>query len=126
LDSISRALAEIYLSIDHFQYFTLKNVRKSIEFFFKFYQIIQQREDVREVLFSDRNKFIYFLKIRLTRCESMLNRTNKSNRIIERNKQLVVQLQTDIDICQEKLSKLEELFRTKKASFSIVSLFFKE
>jgi hypothetical protein len=56
----------------------------------------------------------------------MLNRTNKSNRIIERNKQLVVQLQTDIDICQEKLSKLEELFRTKKASFSIVSLFFKE
>lgn len=56
-DLICQGLAEIYLTIDHFQYFTLKNVRKSIEFFFKFYQNIQQREEVSRRKFS---LFFYF------------------------------------------------------------------
>jgi hypothetical protein len=50
LDLISQALAEIYLSIEHFQYFTLKNIRKTIDFFYKFYQNIQQKEEVRKKL----------------------------------------------------------------------------
>ncbi len=52
----------------------------------------------------------------------MLNRTNKSERIIERNNQLSHQLQTEIDILQEKLSKLEDEFKVKKKNFSTVSL----
>jgi hypothetical protein len=55
----------------------------------------------------------------------MLNRTNKSNRLIERNKQLCIQLQIDIDIAQDKLSKLEEQFKIRKASFTTVSVLLK-
>jgi hypothetical protein len=51
----------------------------------------------------------------------MLNRTNKSERIIEMNNQLSIQLQNEIDILQEKLSKLENQFKTKKKNFSTVS-----
>ena len=49
-------MAETYLSLSHFRLFTLKNVRKSIELFFKFYQNLQEREEVRE-------KILDFIKI---------------------------------------------------------------
>jgi hypothetical protein len=58
-DSVSQAIAETYLSLAHFRLFTLKNVRKSIEFFFKFYQTIQEKEEVRSTeIFSNKNLFI--------------------------------------------------------------------
>jgi hypothetical protein len=66
---------------------------------------------------------ICLLKLRLSRCESMLNRTNRSERIIEKHNQLCLQLQNEIDILQEKLSKLDEDFKVKKKNFSTVSLF---
>jgi hypothetical protein len=53
----------------------------------------------------------------------MLNRTNRSERIIEKHNQLCLQLQNEIDILQEKLSKLDEDFKVKKKNFSTVSLF---
>jgi type III secretion system FlhB-like substrate exporter len=55
----------------------------------------------------------------------MLNRTNKSERIIEMNKQLSVQLQNEIDILQDKLSKLDNQFKIKNKHFSTVSFLFK-
>ena len=51
----------------------------------------------------------------------MLNRSNKSERIIEMNNQLCHQLQKEIDIIQEKLSKLDDEFKAKKKNFSTVS-----
>jgi len=51
----------------------------------------------------------------------MLNRTNKSERIIGMNNQLCLQLQNEIDILQEKLSKLDNQFKIKQKNFSIVS-----
>jgi len=63
------------------------------------------------------------LKNRLSRCESMLNRSNKSERIIEMNDHLCLQLQNEIDILQEKLSKLNEEFKIRKNTFSTVSFF---
>ena len=58
----------------------------------------------------------------MTRCQSMLNRSNKSERIIEANKQLTLQLQNEIDLLQDKLAKLDELFKTKKKHFSTVEI----
>lgn len=63
------------------------------------------------------------MKSRVTRCQSMLNRSNKSERIIQANEQMCRQLQTEIDHFQEKLSKLDELFKNKKKTFSTVNLF---
>lgn len=54
----------------------------------------------------------------------MLSRSNKSQRIIETNNQLSVQLQKEINILQEKLSKLDDQFKIKKKNFSTVSLFY--
>lgn len=51
----------------------------------------------------------------------MLIRSNKSERIIENNKNLSIQLQNDIEILQEKLSKLENQCKIKKENFSTVS-----
>ncbi|CAF4961095.1 unnamed protein product, partial [Rotaria sp. Silwood1] len=100
-NSISQALAETHLSMNEYRSFTLRSVRKAIEFFFKFYQHIQQKEEYR-----------------LSRCESMLNRSNKSERIIEMNNRLCSQLQNEIDDLQEKLSKLDGEFLIKKKNFS--------
>lgn len=54
----------------------------------------------------------------------MLNRSNKSERIIGMNNQLCNQLQSEIDILQEKLSKLDVEFKAKKSSFSTVGFLF--
>jgi aspartate ammonia-lyase len=56
----------------------------------------------------------------------MLSRSNKSQRIIEMNTQLRIQLQNEIDALQEKLAKLDNQFKIKNKNFSIVSFFFKE
>ena len=53
----------------------------------------------------------------------MLNRSNKSERIIQKNEQICVQLQTEINHLQEKLVKLDELFKMKKKNFSTVNPF---
>ncbi|CAF3428145.1 unnamed protein product [Rotaria socialis] len=100
-DVVSQALAEIYLSMDHYRLFTLKSVQKAIEFFYKFYQHVQEKEETR-----------------LSRCESMLNRSNKSERIIELNSRFCIQLQNEIDEIQEKLVKLDANFAVKKKNFS--------
>ncbi|CAF1088574.1 unnamed protein product [Rotaria sordida] len=100
-NSVCQGLAETYLSMDEYQSCTLRSVRKAIEFFFKFYQEIEEKEEIH-----------------LSRCESMLNRSNKSERIIEMNNRLCIQLQNEIDDLQEKLSKLDEEFLVKKKNFS--------
>jgi vacuolar-type H+-ATPase subunit I/STV1 len=53
----------------------------------------------------------------------MLNRTNKSERIIGMNKQLCLQLEKEIDIIKDKLTKLDEQFKIKKNTFSTVNVF---
>jgi hypothetical protein len=100
----------------------LKNVRKTIDFLFKFYSNIEQSEEVCSNFFFFYSN-ISLLKNRLSRCESMLNRSNKSERIIQMNHQLCLQLQNEIDILQEKLSKLNEEFKIRKNTFSTVSFF---
>ncbi|CAF1514427.1 unnamed protein product, partial [Adineta ricciae] len=101
-DLACQALADIHLSLDHFRLFTLKNIRKTIEIFFKFYQIIQLKEARR-----------------LSRCESMLHRTNKSRQLIEMNEQLCVELQNEIDHLQGKLAELDHELQLKKKNFSL-------
>lgn len=57
----------------------------------------------------------------------MLNRSKKSERIIEMNEKLQEQLQNEIDHLQEKLNQLNQHFQTKKNHFSIVKkLYLKE
>ena len=51
----------------------------------------------------------------------MLNRSNKSERIIEMNNRFCIQLQNEIDEIQEKLGKLDANFAVKKKNFSTVS-----
>lgn len=53
----------------------------------------------------------------------MLNRSNKSERIIDMNNRLCNQLQIEIDNIQEKLNKLDVEFNSKKKNFSTVSFF---
>ncbi|UJR29306.1 hypothetical protein I4U23_010520 [Adineta vaga] len=101
-DLACQALADIHLSLDHFRLFTLKNIRKSIEIFLKFYQIIQQKEAYR-----------------LSRCQSMLQRTNKSKHLIDMNEQLCVELQNEIDHLQGKLAELDHELQLKKKNFSL-------
>ena len=108
--------------MDHLRVLTLKHVRRTIELFFKFYEYIQQTEQVKILsclsFFSSNN---LILKIRLSRCQSMLNRSNKSERIIENNARLCSQLQQEIDVLHEKLTKLESDLVVKKKSFTTVS-----
>lgn len=51
----------------------------------------------------------------------MLNRSNKSERIIETHNRLCIQLQNEIDALQEKLTQLDQDFAAKKKNFSTVS-----
>jgi len=46
IESICDCLAEIYLLFDDFQYFTLKNLRRTIDYFAKCVENIQQTEQV--------------------------------------------------------------------------------
>ncbi|CAF1139632.1 unnamed protein product [Adineta steineri] len=101
-DLACQALADIYLSMEHFRLFTLKNIRKTIEIFFKFYQTIHEKESFH-----------------LSRCESMLNRTNKSKQVIQMNEELCVELQNEIDILQEILSELDNELKIRKKNFSL-------
>ena len=55
----------------------------------------------------------------------MLNRSTKSERIIEMNEKLQEQLQNEIDHLQEKLNQLNQHFQTKKNHFSLVKFYLK-
>lgn len=102
-NEIYLCLSRIHLMMNEYEPFSMKYLQQMSKFFVKYLEEIQTKEN------------LHFQRI-----ESILERTKKSEKIIQNNQKFIEDLEKQISNLKDKLTQLNELFQSKRTQFTTV------